>query len=239
VEKAHFWDIVTAASSALSALVALGAVVAAWLATRYARGQLDEARRLRIEQAQPYVIVDFEPSEAWATLLDIKIQNTGATPAKDVKIEFEPSLASTLYEDRDQRIGEAAIFRQGIPFMAPGRKICMLFEHLNKRHERTDLPREYVARVSYEGGHGVRETQEYILDLNQYYGWQYARVYGVHDGMKALREIERKLDKWTAHFNGLRVYTIDERRLQEDLRREFEARQQEEGNQGNAGSGSA
>lgn len=42
------------------------------------------------------------------------------------------------------------------------------------------------------------------------YGLQSAEELGVHDAAKALKRIADRLERWSAHFNGLRVYSVDE-----------------------------
>ncbi len=221
------WNAIAAASQAVAALVTIGAFVAAWLAARIARGQLEEARKLRVEQSQPYVVVDFEHSPAWDGLLDVTITNIGQTPARDVRIYFDPPLGSTVNESDDVRFHDMAIFRDGIPFMAPNRKVRIFFENLESRYKREDLPRSYRARVSFETETAGRVENEYVLDLNQYYGWESVRVYGVHDGAKALRGIEKRLEKWTAHFNGVRVYSIDIAQYDQEQREAYEERRRQ------------
>ncbi len=221
------WNAVAAVSQAVAALVTIGAFVAAWLAARIARGQLEEARKLRAEQSLPYIVVDFEHSPAWDGLLDVTITNIGQTPARDVRVSFDPPLVSTLRESRDGDFQDIAIFKDGIPFVAPERKIRILFERLPSLYEREDLPRGYRAHVSFETDTSGRIENDYVLDLNQYYDWESVRVYGVHDGAKALREIEKRLEKWTAHFNGVRVYSIDSAQYDQEQREAYEERRRQ------------
>lgn len=74
-------------ADAWSALAAWSAVLLAMVAGFIARGQLRETRRLREEQAQPYVIVFAETSEAGQWVVDLVVKNFGTTAAKDVRVE--------------------------------------------------------------------------------------------------------------------------------------------------------
>jgi hypothetical protein len=82
--KATDWAAVTAwaAWATVAVYVVLG--IFAWI-------QVLQARRLREEQARPFVIVDFEPG----FLVYLTVENIGRTMARDVTIRFDKPLAST------------------------------------------------------------------------------------------------------------------------------------------------
>ena len=122
------WDWSADAWTALAAwTTALVAALAAW----FARHQVLEARTTREEQAQPFIVVDFEPSEAWSGLMNLVIRNTGQTLAKDVLVRFDPPLQTTLSEANGQFWTEkSSLIREGIPAMPPGREYCLLFERM-------------------------------------------------------------------------------------------------------------
>ena|SRR6266540_1335421 len=100
-----------AAGTVATAIVAL---VAAWVGFR----QVREARTLREEQAQPFIVVDFEPSRAWRNAINLVIENTGKTLAKNVKVTFEPSLESAE-KHPGYDIGQVHVTHRGHPFNAP------------------------------------------------------------------------------------------------------------------------
>jgi hypothetical protein len=54
--------------------------------------QVLQARKLREEQARPFVIVDFEAG----FLVYLTVENTGRTMARDVPIQFDKPLESTF-----------------------------------------------------------------------------------------------------------------------------------------------
>ena len=113
------------------------AAVAAWAAWAtvaiyiviglFAWRQVHEARKLREEQARPFVIVDFEPG--W--LVYLTVENVGRTMAKDVRIKFDKSLETTL--ERPHELDESPLFREPIPALPPGKKIRVLFDQFSER----------------------------------------------------------------------------------------------------------
>ena len=165
---------------------------------------------MREDQAQPFVAVDFEPSQAGSTFMDLIIRNTGTTIAKNVKAVFDPPIVSTLTEGNGKyRLADAAIITEGIPTLPPGREYRMLFERMPDRFE-SDLPRSYKATVTFEDPRGRAHELEYRLDLDIYFGSMHLDIYGEHDAAKALKGIERTLKKWSAAGGGIRVWNRDE-----------------------------
>lgn len=219
------WDWSPEAWTALAAWITLG--VAA-LAATFARHQVLEARRTREEQAQPFIVVDFEPSEAWSGLMNLVIRNTGQTLAKNVKIRFSPPLQTTLSEDDAQfLLPESSLIKDGIATMPPGREYSVLFERMPDLFT-SKLPRKYVATVSYCDSRERLYELEYVLDLGIYFGVMQVEVFTVHHAAKAARDIRDHVKMWTAHFNGLRVWVRDEDSYVAPQREDVESWKQEQ-----------
>lgn len=192
----------TAVFQGVTAAIALVSVV-------FAFRQVLEARKLREEQAKPFVVVNFETSKVWEKGLLLVVENIGKTLARNVHLRFSPKLVSTMSED-GYDLNESILIQNGIPSMPPGMKVSALFDLSHKRKS-ADLPMAYKVEVEFEDFRGNRQTPlEYLLDLNIYYGLRSIREYGIHHAAKALMEIDRTLTRWTAHFNGLRVWVRDE-----------------------------
>jgi hypothetical protein len=64
-------------------------------AALYARAQLREARELSRDEARPYVVVEVEPGRP--PLTNLVVANLGRTMARNVRIETEPPLDSSVY----------------------------------------------------------------------------------------------------------------------------------------------
>jgi hypothetical protein len=171
-----FGTTVTAAVAVLAAIVAYF--------------QVREARRLREEQARPFVVVDFESSPAWSNLINLVIKNVSNTLATDVRMEFDPPLKSS---DASNQLPSSLLIREGIPTLPPGRRIHVFFDATHERIK-TDLPLRYDVTVSFKDYRGrQQERLLYRLDLEPLYDVNYITEYGVHHAAKALREIEKLL----------------------------------------------
>jgi hypothetical protein len=75
------------------------AAIAAWTTVAiyvalgiFALVQVLQARKLREDQARPFLIVDFDPG----FLIYLTVANIGRTMARDVRIKFDEKLESTF-----------------------------------------------------------------------------------------------------------------------------------------------
>jgi hypothetical protein len=189
-------------------VVAIVAGVLVWRQVRY-------AAQARDDQTRPYVIVDFE-LQGWEVMLAIR--NIGTSPAMNVQIHFDKPLQGPHMDDPD----ELAVFRDGIPMLAPGRLIAIPFGNgPNFFDDKVDenLPLRYVAKVEYEG-QGRRKPYrdaELVLDLAPY---KHTRVAtdDLHQIYQNLKEIKTVMKSWTSDKH-LRITTrtqteVDERHRQ-------------------------
>lgn len=166
--------------------VAIAALVAAW--------QAREARRLREEQARPFVIIDFH---VWSTIIELRIKNIGATLARDVQFEFRLPVTTTHDETAGRgKLMELNLFKNGIPSLAPEKEIKFFFDQFPSRIE-AGLPMTYAVTVSYNGTGRKRYSVETVLDLEMYVGTGGITRYGIHDIHERLKEIAAILKKRT------------------------------------------
>jgi hypothetical protein len=164
-----------------------------------------EARTLREEQGRPFVIVDFEPGY----LIYLTVENLGKTMARDVKIEFDKPLDSTL-EGRSE-LHMSPLFREPIPTLPPGKKIRVLFDQFPGRLE-AGLAFTYDVKLSYQGPTGKKEwSHPYRLDLGMYAGSPPQK--GIPELVTEIENIRKEIEKWKGSgLRGLVVHTVDQRR---------------------------
>lgn len=190
----------TAIGTLATALVALAAAV-------IGLAQAREARRLRVEAAAPYVIVDIVPSVAWGNILNLVIENVGRTPAHDVSFDFSPPITTSL---KDYDLAGSTLVQDGIPTLPPGRRISALFDVSHERMQ-ADLPMRYEVTVDMLDARGKPQTpQRYVLDIAPLFGLQRVEEYSIHHVAKALREMNKTQKKWTGSRGRLNVWVKDE-----------------------------
>lgn len=203
------WDVAawTAVATWVTAVIYAAILVFAW-------SQVREAKRLREEQSRPFVVVDFEA----AMLSHLTIENIGKTLARDVTIEFDPPLESTLNRPWDWE--GAAFLTTGIPMLPPGKQLRMTFDQLVQRFN-SDLPRAYEVVVEYLGptSKSSRFKDRYTLDLGVFEGMAVPER-GMPELVRAVREIKSEMHKWTDGTRGLHVKASNrDRRVRNDERR--------------------
>jgi hypothetical protein len=201
------WEWSSGDWAGLTFLVILAAAVVAWR-------QAVEARRLREEQARPFVLIDLE---VWGTLFELRITNVGRTLARDVRFEFDPPLKSTHDESPGRGpLMDLIMFKNGMPSLAPGKEITLFFDQYPARVEKK-LPMTYNVQVSYEDPAGRAYSEPNTLDLSMYVGTGGVTRYGLHDIHKQLELIANMLKKWT-DSSGLKILSrADLRQRREEL----------------------
>jgi hypothetical protein len=189
-----------------SALAAWATLAVAVAASIIAFHQVREARKLREEQAQPYVAAYMEPNEATPQAIDLVVRNFGSTVATDIQLNAEPRLRRTSHGADSE---EVWIFDR-LPVLVPGQEWRTLWDFGPSRKD-SGLPDMHSLTISYKDsrGHGLAPLT-FVLDWAGYKGRQWVTVYGMHDAAKALREMEHSMRKWRESIHGgLSVYVRD------------------------------
>jgi hypothetical protein len=202
-------------SAVASSVTALAVVIASFFGLR----QVREVRRLREEQAQPYVVVYMEPSAASPQIVDLVVRNFGATVAYNVQVKMTPPPRRTVPRgEEDLRLFDS------LPNLVPGQEWRTLWDFAPSRAG-SDLPDRYECVVSYEDLKGRSLPHfRYVLDWSVHRGREFVTTYTLHDAAKALREINSKLSRWQeATGGGLKVWVRDGDAKDEQLREVWEA----------------
>jgi hypothetical protein len=208
------WDWTATDWAGLTCLVLVVAAILAWIQAR-------EARKLREERARPFVVVDFV---LWNIIIELKIENIGATMARDVRFKFTPPLQSTFDTEAGHTpLREASVFQDGIRSLPPGKEIVMLFDRGPTRTEQ-GLPDAYEVEVSFTDALGKRRTDVMTIDLGIYRDTSRIRRRELHDFYKPLEDIAKELKKWTVLGSALRVMTpADVKRANDEWEARYEA----------------
>lgn len=200
--------IIAAAASVLTALVAV-------VAATFAFFQVREARRLRTDQAKPFVVVDIKPSAASAHILNLVIENIGATMARDVHIDFKPEIVTSISE---YDLKDTILIRDGVPMIPPGRRLEFLFDQTVNRKQ-AELPMRYDVTVTYrDTNERLQEPLRFPIDLTPLYGMRFVEERGVHHVAKALDDLVKIQKRWTGSRGRLQVHASDARveRIEEE-----------------------
>lgn len=192
----RLWDFTQADWAGLTFLVlVIAAAVALW--------QVHEARRLREEQAKPFVVVDFEVEQGGAQQIYVVISNIGRTMAEDVRLTFEPEFTSSF--DSDENVvspRELKPMREGIPSLPPQKRISLLVDVFTARDAKI-YPDLYRVQVTFKAPALRREERTgFVLDLGVYRNVLHLMRRDVHDVHERLEELVRQVRKWTAPLGG-------------------------------------
>ncbi len=199
-------DEISAGATVVAAVAAVGALVVAILAAKYAKGQLDEARKVREEQAQPYVTATLEPSPASFRLKDLVLRNLGTTAAYDIQLVSDPPM-------KRLQDGDYSDVWPGRPILTlvPGQEWRTSW---NSSYEwfnaSSPPPPMYEVTVTFSDSKGKEHRFDSVLDWDVFRSRPNVDVKGQHDAAKALLAISATVSKWTEdHHGGLAVFTRD------------------------------
>jgi hypothetical protein len=221
---------VGAIAAMLTFLVALAALFYAakqvGIAQQQARDgatDADETRKLQrellIEQAQPYVVVTMEQSQAGGgEFIDLVVKNYGTTAARDVMLSIDPQPERAAHKDNELK---RAKIPETIHALAPGQEWRTFWDSVRDRHD-SGLPSEHTVAVSYLGIGEKRLEFKTTLSWEFFAGRLWFEIRGMHDLAKATHEIEKKLGR-LMDGNALSVLSYDGHFEQERRQSRLEA----------------
>lgn len=178
----------------------------ALVASTIALLQLRHARRLRREQAQPYVVAYMEPMVGAPEFVELVVRNFGATIARDVRISATPALRRTVQGGDPEDVW----LPEYIPALVPSQEWRTLWDFSPERTSAA-LPDRHEVVVSYQDSKNKKlpDTPS-VLDWGAYRGRSWIERRGLHDAAEALREIAKITKKWNNSIHGgLKVYVRD------------------------------
>jgi hypothetical protein len=204
----------TAIAACATAAVAVAAGIIAFF-------QMLEARRLRREQTQPYVVVYADENERGPYLIDIVVKNLGTTAATDVRIGFDPHPTQAA-RGESEKIAIPDVF----PVLVPGQEWRTFWDSAIQRHD-SGLPDRSKAVATFKDSRGKKEYElDYVLDWATVMNRGTIVTRGLHDAAEALRDISKSVRRWSegAGVKGLSVYTRSGDARDERMREAMEER---------------
>jgi hypothetical protein len=152
------WD-----SGDWQAAAAMGTLLVAIVAAVIALVQIHQARRLREEQAAPYVIAQLESSEVAASFIDFVVKNIGRTPSFDIKLKIDPPMVRAT-EVPTYAFMDARVIANGVRMLAPNQEIRMHFDTAIERFGK-GLPSVYTVTVYAKDSKG-RKLPDGVYELD-------------------------------------------------------------------------
>ena len=222
---------VSAGATAITALVAIAALWFAWQQIGEAKAARALTRTLDVARSQPYVVVYAEESPATPLAIDLVVRNFGPTAAANVKVQFDPWPQRWKADEREH----ASVGIPEFPILAPGQEWRTSWVW-TPDYPKDELPMRHEGEVSFTGVEGTRLVTPVVLDLTVYTTRIWVEVRGMHDAAKALREINKTVQKWTEGPRGpLSVLVRDgaakDATEAERLRKQYDAWKEREASQ--------
>ncbi|MGY1712518.1 hypothetical protein ACI8AC_23705 [Geodermatophilus sp. SYSU D00758] len=190
----------TAFGTNLTALVAIAAGAVAWR-------QLGEARRLRKEQAQAYVVCYAEKTPGHLHAVDIVIRNFGLTAARDITVVVSPPLMRSGHAGRPP---EAVVVPDQLPVLVPGQEWRTWWDLGTERVD-SGLDGRYEVVIRYRDSQGKKlPPTPSVLDWADFESRQFVVTRGLHDAATALQEVSKTLKSFKdGPRGGVAAYVRD------------------------------
>lgn len=168
------------------------ALVAGW--------QVSEARKLRSEQAQPYIAAYLDlNTEVDFSFMTFVIKNFGLTAAQNISISVDPPMKRAWARVSNP---EPVSIPATITALVPGQEWKTLFDWAPHRLE-AKLFDIHTVTIEYEDAHGKKmPTGTFTIDWNQYRNVRKIGVKTTHHIGKSVEEISTTLKRWTRGSSG-------------------------------------
>jgi hypothetical protein len=222
-KQTEVWGLLPAEWDALGVIVTMAALIAAAVAAVIAARQLRQSHQARLDQARPYVMLTAERTPSHFSLMDLHLQNVGAGPAHDVRIDVNPPLRRAQ-EVKEAPLESVRVLTRPIAMLPPGFSLNWYFDSGVDRAE-ADLPKSHEVRIWYHDGHGNRWDERHTLELDVFDDLLFSETLGVHHVAKSLREVEKSLKQQNEHLkNPIAVTTEPREGYEAKQRAQHEAR---------------
>lgn len=191
--------------------VAFGSVwtlVIAAVAAVFAWRQVNEARTLRREQAQPYIAAYLDlNNEVDFVFISFVIKNFGLTAAHNIQISVDPPMKRAWGKVSNP---EPLPLPATITTLVPGQEWKTLFDWAPHRLQ-AELFDVHTVTITYDDSRGKKMPKgTFDIDWNQYRNVRKVGVKTPHHIGKAVEEISATLKKWTQGNSGpLSVHVRD------------------------------
>lgn len=163
---------------------------------RVSKLTLKEMKETRDQEISPYVVAYFEFENHNINLV---IENVGKGLAKNVKIEFDPKLVSSIGEE----INDIAFIKDGIGSMPPNYKIKTFFDSSIGYYGSEEFPSKYHAKITYHGGlEESKKITEHILDIGAHYNVLFSQKKGFNEVVKELERINKAQESINKEFSS-------------------------------------
>lgn len=182
----------------ITAIATVVLVLVTWRYTKINKDILKSNEKTSNEQLRPYVIAHiFSEDEC----INFQIKNIGKRPAQNVKISFDPPLnfIDKLIK-RDCHIDIIPHQRLLLQeFLPPDFEISTILSTSKEFVEDKDVPKFYLANVTYEDSSGKKYSENYTMNLENYiYEYKIMKItekYFIQNIKENIQKIKVSLEK--------------------------------------------
>lgn len=183
------WEWLTENAAAVEAAATVLLLVVAVVAAVVAGTQLGESRRLRREQAQPYVVAGMRSSAVAPSVIEVFFRNFGRTAALDVRVTSDPPLTTLS----NGEIVPLPLF-DTLPTMVPGEEWATWWDTtMDRWGSGQDL--SSTVTITYRDSFRTQHSGTYVLDWNAHANREIIQTKGLNEIATAISRLSTSFDR--------------------------------------------
>ncbi|NNJ26019.1 hypothetical protein [Alienimonas chondri] len=169
------------------------------LSARAAVDSLNELKRVRAEELAPYVIAYFQVPQDIGTVIHFVVENTGRSPAENVRFESTPVLQTSDPALKSRR----PIYKHGVRLLPPGQKLSTTFDQTVSYFKDETRPLSYKMKIKYRGPNGTYHERLQVLDLGFLRGMGHIVRRGTHELVEESKKMVRLQEQAVPHLERI------------------------------------
>lgn len=185
---------------AVQMITAVGLLVTIGLSIRsigISQTALEEMKGTREQEIEPYMAAYFDVvmDNKLGGVVYFVIKNEGRTAARNVKLEFDPTLPAV---QGNKNLAELNMIKDGIPVIPPNFSIRARFHFLTVIMKHGT---QYRLKMTYQGLHNRTKCDEYNLDLKPFEDLIFENAVGLGEVVDQLQVIGKNTEKLQDKFD--------------------------------------
>lgn len=177
-------EIIDSIIGSLSLLITISAFA-------YAVKQFQLSKKDKEDRERPFILLDLDIPEK--PICNIEIKNLGASPAKNIHIEFTPNISPyfNIESKKDLKINDLQVLKN-LNYLGPSKSHKFFFGTFIGD---SPIKQKFTIKITYQSFKGKKYEEIQILDPNDFMGMIYVTEPTFKDIEKHLKTIATSLSK--------------------------------------------
>jgi len=197
IKSLEFWMLIVQICTLIALIIY---TCSTWRMAFTSRDSVEEMKKMREQEFSPYVVAYFDVPYGKFEI-GLVVKNIGKTPAKNVKLKFDPPLINSF---QGEKINEVGFIKDGIKMLPPNYEVRTFidstFDYFNEKKE---LPLQYTVLIDWFDENGKAMNAEWMLDLSSYYNRLFSSEKGIHELVEVNEKMKQIFEKIEANLSEI------------------------------------